>query len=447
VFNNIFWDNRAGGFDGTGVTGIGSAGDLTPVNRWDIGSMDGSGDVEVYNSVLQTLTGTVSSPTNRTPANVNFRKPQVIDVHVDARRSVVVFRQTVIVGMLASPFDTADWRLRSNSAARNIAALNRTDSVTLESYAAPLDDLAGVIRTSTVAVPYFDAGAREFTPYPPTAPTNVRATRGNGLLTVRWNEVPEDGGSPVTYTARAWSAATGGVILRTCTTNDTSCILTGLTNGRTYYVDVTASNSVGVSTPSTPRVAATPATAPSQITSVSVTRGRTSLTVAWGAPSNGGSPITSYRAFVSGTRFCVVSAPTRTCTITGLNAGNVLYNVRVTATNQFGTSPASAPVAARTWSVPGRPINVSVIGTSPTSVHITWSAPANAGNGPITQYRVFRYTGPAGGAGTLVCTVTAPAHACDHVPGTSAARYYTVLATNVVGTGLASTPRVAGQPL
>ncbi len=38
LFNNILWDNRAGSYDGQAVTGIGSPGDATPINLWDIGS-------------------------------------------------------------------------------------------------------------------------------------------------------------------------------------------------------------------------------------------------------------------------------------------------------------------------------------------------------------------------------------------------------------------------
>ena len=41
LFNNIFWDNRAGTRAGDTVTGIGVAGDATPINHWDLGVADG----------------------------------------------------------------------------------------------------------------------------------------------------------------------------------------------------------------------------------------------------------------------------------------------------------------------------------------------------------------------------------------------------------------------
>ncbi len=56
---------------------------------------------------------------------------------------------------------------------------------------------------------------------------------------------------------RAWSAATGGVIVGTCTAlgTATTCTVTGLQKFRTYYVDVVPSRASGISQPSSPRIA------------------------------------------------------------------------------------------------------------------------------------------------------------------------------------------------
>lgn len=40
MFNNIYWDNRAGTLSGGSVVGIGAAGDATPINNWDVGIAD-----------------------------------------------------------------------------------------------------------------------------------------------------------------------------------------------------------------------------------------------------------------------------------------------------------------------------------------------------------------------------------------------------------------------
>ena len=38
VFDNVFWDNRAGSYDGGFVRGIGLPGDSAAVNHWDLGA-------------------------------------------------------------------------------------------------------------------------------------------------------------------------------------------------------------------------------------------------------------------------------------------------------------------------------------------------------------------------------------------------------------------------
>ncbi|MEZ0448846.1 SdrD B-like domain-containing protein [Cellulomonas sp. ICMP 17802] len=53
LFNNIFWDNRAGTRGGTTVSGLGLVGDAAPVDEWDLGVADGSGALAPTSSVVQ----------------------------------------------------------------------------------------------------------------------------------------------------------------------------------------------------------------------------------------------------------------------------------------------------------------------------------------------------------------------------------------------------------
>lgn len=100
---------------------------------------------------------------------------------------------------------------------------------------------------------------------PPGAPTGVAAVAGTGAATVSWTAPADDGGSPVT--ASTVTASPGGA---TCTTEGTTCEVTGLTNGRAYTFTVVATNAAGDSQVSAASAPVTPAAAPGTPRSVSL---------------------------------------------------------------------------------------------------------------------------------------------------------------------------------
>ena len=271
----------------------------------------------------------------------------------------------------------------------------------------------------------------------PGAPTNVVATRGNAEASITWTAPASNGGSAITgYTV---TASPGG---QTATTaGATNAVVTGLTNGTSYTFTVHATNAVGNSAPSAPSNAVTPATVPNAPTNATATRGDTSASVSWTAPSsNGGSPITGYTVTASpGGRTATVGGGSTSAVVTGLTNGTS-YTFTVHATNAVGNSAPSSPSNAVTpATVAGAPTNVMATAGN-ASASISWSAPANGG-ATITGYRV---TASPGGQTATVNGTTTTATATGLTNGTSYT--FTVVALNAVGEGPASAPSNAVTP-
>jgi hypothetical protein len=114
LFNNIFWDNRAGSRGINLVTGIGAAGDANPINNWDMGMLDGAGLLSPTNSILQIGTGTNPSGSNSAanPAVIN-----TIDIPLafTSWRTNVNFIGAIMVSADLPPSLLSNYHLASNS--------------------------------------------------------------------------------------------------------------------------------------------------------------------------------------------------------------------------------------------------------------------------------------------------------------------------------------------
>jgi hypothetical protein len=158
LFNNIFWNNRAGNWNGLYVGGIGApdapAGD--PLNFWDMGSADGVGPLTPTNSVLQTTTGTTLSATNVVGQDPRVRSPFTATVTIETSRTFPSFRQAVIVVQPAPLNQMGDYHLIGTaSPASNLGVGARTFAGT--TVTAPRTDFDGQSRSFTRP----DAGADE----------------------------------------------------------------------------------------------------------------------------------------------------------------------------------------------------------------------------------------------------------------------------------------------
>src|SRR5207244_11994079 len=135
---------------------------------------------------------------------------------------------------------------------------------------------------------------------PPSAPTNLVATVGNAQVGLTWQAPTSNGGSPITNYKIYRGTTSGGETLIATIGNQLSYSDGGLTNGVTYYYQVSAVNNAGEGPKSneasaTPTAPATPPGAPQGLVT---TAGHATVTLTWSPPSsNGGSPITNYRIY------------------------------------------------------------------------------------------------------------------------------------------------------
>jgi hypothetical protein len=171
-------------------------------------------------------------------------------------------------------------------------------------------------------------------PDPPTAPTNVTVTVDGTSLDVSWGAVSNADSYRVTLSE-------GNAVIDTENTSGTSTSFSGLTQGATYAVLVTAINADGEAS-ANPVTASIPAPdAPDAPTGIITTAGQTDLEVSWDA-SDGAD---SYRVTVSEAGTAVASETTSNTSITfdGLTPG-ATYAVQVTAINDQGEASASTSV-------------------------------------------------------------------------------------------------------
>ncbi len=125
LFNNIFWDNRAGTKTASLVSGIGAAGDPSPtINVWDLGVADDSGMLAPTSSVIQQNAGThpyTTSATNSS-ADPNVLSPYDTAVSFVGWRTNPAFIGAILVSLDLPPELLGDYHIAATSPAANLGA-------------------------------------------------------------------------------------------------------------------------------------------------------------------------------------------------------------------------------------------------------------------------------------------------------------------------------------
>ena len=282
----------------------------------------------------------------------------------------------------------------------------------------------------------------------PQAPTGLSVAAGFEILSLSWIAPTNTGGSPITfYTVQISTNGTTWTTESTTVTG-TNYSIVGLTNGTTYYVQVSVANINGSSS-FTSSVAGTPnaGATPGAPTGLLATSGDAQVALTWTAPtSRGGSIITGYkveRSFDGGTTWSVVTANSGSSVtsylVSGLANGTGV-SFRVSAVNASGAGTASSAATTTPRAVASSPTSLTETAGNG-HVVLAWAAPTSNGGTAVTSYLVER-SSDSGATWTVVTTTSAlTTDVTGLTNGTSYA--FRVSAITGAGTGSPTTPIVA----
>lgn len=288
----------------------------------------------------------------------------------------------------------------------------------------------------------------------PAAPTIVSSTARDGALDVAFVS-GANGGDPISnYEYSIDGGATW--ITRNPVSIVSPLVISGLTNGTDYPVQIRAVNSVGASTASA-TATLKPHAVPSAPVITNHSAASQTITISFSAGGNGGEEILGYeystdrgatwypRTDSGGTTSPMTITKLSTNGTTNLTNGTT-YNVQVRAISLVGNGSASADVAGTPATTPSAPTNLEVVNGD--KYLLASFVPGSNGGAAISSYQ---YSTDNGSTWRTAAATTSPltisTASSDGVTALNNGTAYTVLvrAVNAQGAGTASSS-VSGTP-
>jgi len=197
----------------------------------------------------------------------------------------------------------------------------------------------------------------------PSAPLNLTATPGNGLVHIGWIPPSINGGSPITSYTIFKGTSSGKETFFETLGNVTYCSITGLINFQKYYFVIAAVNAIGTGANSTEINGNPVASVPTEPITLTAAPGDHEVILSWTMPeSNGGSPILYYKIYRSTTpgnelaaKFWLETTGNSTTARDNNIPAGVTYYYRICAVNLAGEGALSNEASAIPSATPPTP--------------------------------------------------------------------------------------------
>jgi fibronectin type 3 domain-containing protein len=272
----------------------------------------------------------------------------------------------------------------------------------------------------------------------PTAPQSLQTTYSDSQVALTWTPPSDDGGSTITEYMVYRSTSPSDPFTNVGNSTTLNYIDSTVSNGITYWYNVTAVNAEGEG-PSSNQVSTTPATVPTAPLNPLLVPGNSQISVSWETPADdGGSPIIRYRIyrrFASGSFINIRNVSSVLLYLDSNVTNGITYFYIILAVNGEGESVASVEVSTTPLAVPNSPQNL-IITYAESIVTLSWVVPSDDGGSSIIQYRIYR-SNTTGGPYTNIANTTLLSF--NDTSATKGITYfYAVCAINSLGESLRS---------